>query len=407
MFGLRGQKAITSIGYGDTPSTDAFGRARVSQIIPLWDGKQMHDKQPLFIDEELIGGATATHSTTGASTALEVSSNLDAAIMQTKNRFPYSAGKSQQLFWTFYNFDNEADTTKRVGYFSSNTTTPFNSTLDGFFLQSDGTNISVQVYRSGTAVSQVNRSDWDDSLDGNGASGVTHDFDNNTIMCVDFEWLGVGRIRWCIVKNGLIIPFHYLDYTDTTQVYMSSPTQPMRWESRASGSTGGTGFTFICSAVGSEGATSNIGKDGGIDDDGTHLDANAVTEWYYAIGMRLQAAKTDSLVSLHNFHLMATTNDNFLYRVLLNPTYASTVTYTDVTNYSVSYGLGVTANTISSDGTILDAGTGTANTNIAVAIDNSIRMGVDIDGTLDELVIAVKPLSVNLDIHRSINWHEN
>ena len=43
----------------NSPFADAFGRFRVSQITTQIDIKQLHDKLPLFINEELIGGATS------------------------------------------------------------------------------------------------------------------------------------------------------------------------------------------------------------------------------------------------------------------------------------------------------------------------------------------------------------
>jgi len=241
------------IRFGDTPNLDAFGRLRVSQVTTQFDAKQLHDNLPLFINEETIGTGSSAHSTTNAQNTLTTLAVNDAVILQTKQRFNYQSGKSQLLFWTFNSFDNQTNITKRVGYFTSNTTTPFNSVLDGFFLQSDGTNISFQVYRSGTNISSVNRSAWEDPLDGTGASGIAHDFDNNTILCIDFEWLGVGRVRACIVKEGEIIPFHSLDYTGTTSVYMSSPNQPLRWEIRQTGAGSGS-FRTICTTVGSEGS---------------------------------------------------------------------------------------------------------------------------------------------------------
>ena len=177
-----------SINFAKSPAIDAFGRLRVSQVNTQFDAKQIHDNLPLFIDEETIGTGSATHSTTLAQSTLTTSATSDAVILQTKQRFNYQSGKSQLLFWTFNNFNNQTNITKRCGYFSSNTTTPFNSTLDGFFIQSNGSTLSLQVYRSGTNVASVNRSSWNDPLNGSGDSGVSHDFDDNTILACSFEY---------------------------------------------------------------------------------------------------------------------------------------------------------------------------------------------------------------------------
>jgi hypothetical protein len=309
------------------------------------------------------------------------------------------------MFWTFNGFDNETDVTKRIGYFTTNTTTPFNSTLDGLFIQSNGTSLSVQCHRSGTQTASVDRASWDDPLDGTGASGITHDFDNNTILAVDFEWLGVGQVSFYVVKNRVLIPFHYIDFTDTIGVYMSSPNQPMRWEIRQTSTEGGS-MNVICSTVGSEGSINKLGKVTGIDDDGTHLDANSTSNWYAAIGIRLQTAKVDTLVDIIGGYLMSNTNDKFIFRVEINPTIAGTFTYTSIANSALEYALGATANTISAHGYIIGVGGGDSNSTQQIDIENAIRLGANLDGTLDEVVVLVKPLSSNLDIHRGITFRE-
>lgn len=393
----------------DSPDIDAFGRKRVSQVTTQIDLKQLHDKLPLFIDEETSGG-TATHSTTNAETALEVTNNADFVIMQTKQRFNYQSGKSQLMLLTFNSFDNQADTTKRIGYFSSNTTTPFNSTLDGIFLQSDGTNISVNVYRSGTAVSSVNRSAWDDPLDGSGASGITHDFDNNTILGIDFEWLGVGRIRFFVVKDGVITIFHTIEYTETTTVYMSSPNQPLRWECRANANTGGTGFNFICSTVSSEGSINQLGRILSDNLGVSTVNANSTSNVYALLGIQLQSAKVDTLVDILDFSVLATTTDNVLVQVFLNPTVAGTFNYSAVTNSGVAIAKGDTSGNPSTNtvtgGTLLYSRVVAAQSSVPIEIENAIRLGMAIDGTLDSIVITARPFTSNCDVTGTIGWRE-
>ena len=395
-----------NIQWQDTGNIDAFGRARVSQVTTQLDVKQLYDSRPILLDGETIGTGTRTYNAGEASTTLDVSANLDLAMTQSKQRFNYQSGKSQLMFWTFYGFDNEADTIKRVGYFSSSTGTPFSSNLDGIFLQSDGTNISVNTYRRGLATSSVNRSAWDDPLDGTGNSGITHNFDNNTILSIDFEWLGVGRVRYYLVKDGSFVLFHQTDFTGSIKVYMKSPNQPLRWEVRSSAITGGTGFTYVCASVNSEGSMNRVGKEGGADDNGTHLNANSTGSWYFAIGLKLKSTTLDSVIDIVSGSLLSITNDKFLFRVLYNPTYNGTVTYTAITDYAVSFGLGATTNDITADGTILSTGNGTDNASQDFNISSAIKLGAAIDGTLDEIVIAVKPLTSNLDIHRGINFLE-
>ena len=190
----------TQVRYEDSPNIDANGRLRVSQLTSQYDGKQLYDKLPLFVDEEIIGLGRADHNLTFAKTEIVTPTNGDDVILQTKQRFNYQSGKSQLILFTFENFGGSAA-------FSDN--------------------LSVVTTRSGTETSRVIRADWDDPLDGSGVSGVTHDFRDNTIFAIDYEWSGVGRVRYYIKKNGVFILFHSVDFTNETDVYMASPNQPL------------------------------------------------------------------------------------------------------------------------------------------------------------------------------------
>lgn len=390
----------------DSPSIDSFGRWRTSELTTLLDIKQLHDGLPLLIDTITNGTATSVHSTTDSNTTISTNADGDYVVAQTFQRMNYQSGKSQLIFQTFSNFGIQTNVSKKIGYFSSSTTAPYASSYDGVWLENNGTTFTLKTYRSGVETNSAAQSTWDDPLDGTGSSGITIDWNKGNIFAYDFEWLGKGRVRFFMVIDGLFVKFHEFNNANILgEVYMSSPNQPLRWEIRQTGVGGGV-FKYVCGSVNSEGSTNLIGKDSGIDDDGVFLDANSIQDWYYAIGVRLKADRTDTVVQIISGYLLSNTNDKFLYRILLNPTYAGTVTYVDVTNYSISYGLGATANTISDQGTILSVGSGDSNSVQSFDLDTAIRLGSSINGTLDEIVIAVKPLTTNLDIHRGINWKE-
>ena len=393
----------------DSPSIDAFGRWRVSQVTTQFDAKQLHDSLPLFIDTETIGTGTASHSATFAHSSLATSASSDVVILQTKQRFNYQSGKSQLLFWTFNGFDVETNVTKYIGYYSTGTASPFNSDLDGFYLQSDGTTLGLRVYRSGTNTGSADRASWDDPLDGTGPSGITHDFDNNTILAADFEWLGVGRIRFYVVKNGVFIKFHEFDYTDTTSVYMSSPNQPLRWEMRQGGAGSGS-MNVICSSVNSEGAINLLGKIISENLGVSAVNANTVGTNYALLGIRLKTDRVDTLIDLIDYSVLSITADNQLIQLWLNPTVAGTFTYNDITDSSVQIAKGDTSanpsTTTVTGGTLLFSQYISGQVSSPVSIENAIRLGMSIAGVCDEIVITTTPLTSNADVTGSITWRE-
>ena len=96
----------------------------------------------------------------------------DYCIVQTKQRFNYITGKSQDIFQTQYDFDPETNIVKQFGYFTSSIISPFNTSYDGFWIEASGGTHYFVTSRLGTETSRVAREDWHDPLDGTGASGL-------------------------------------------------------------------------------------------------------------------------------------------------------------------------------------------------------------------------------------------
>jgi hypothetical protein len=405
-IGSSGNDYNPDIGFKKSPQIDAFGRLRVSQVTTQFDAKQIHDNLPLFIDDEIIGSATNVYSSVDAQSTLGTSANADAVILQTKQRFNYQSGKSQLLFWTFNGMGNETNVIKRIGYFSSNTVSPFESNLDGFFLENDGTTMRVKVYRTGVLMDDKPRNEWTDPLDGTGVSGVSHDFADNTIVVCSFEWLGVGEIQYGIVKDGVIIPFLYLDHTNLAGVYMSSPNQPMRWELRQIG-VGQGSMNVICSSVSSEGSINQLGKilseNIGVD----FINANLTTLKYALLGITLQVSRANTLIDLLDFSVLSITADNLLIEVWLNPTVAGVFTYNNIANSSCSIAKGLAggSNTVTG-GTLLFSRYVSQQSATPILIENAIRLGMTIAGVTDKIVITAQPLTANADVFGSITWRE-
>jgi len=91
------------VAQGDTPSIDAFGRARVAEPVTLFDSKQLHDAAPLTFDDAEVSG-TGTGSSHNVNTASTILSTTNATagkrVRQTFMRFNYQPGKSQLILCT-------------------------------------------------------------------------------------------------------------------------------------------------------------------------------------------------------------------------------------------------------------------------------------------------------------------
>lgn len=414
-------KGLVSTRQQNTPDIDAFGRTRVSQVTTQADFKQLHDNLPLFIDTELNGSASSIHTSNDAETELSTSSNGDWVVAQTKQRFNYQSGKSQEIFMTLHSFGLETNITKKIGYFSSSGASPFNTDLDGFWFESNGTTFDFVTSKTGTETSRVSRADWYDPMDGTGESGIDFGIlEGNIILQCDFEWLGLGRVRFVYVSGGNRYLVHSVDFTNGSQrqttegwvkidanfkgVYMSSPNQPLRWEIRQTGAGSGS-FNYVCSTVGSEGSINKVGKVLSVDNGITHVNATNNTRIYLLHAIRLNSAKLDSVIDILDLTFLATTNDDYLWSVRLNPTIVSgTVSYSALTDSSLDHAVG--NGQYLTGGTVLKAGYIEGNRGGITSVDNALKIGSKIDGTPDELMVCVQPRTNGLDILATLNIRE-
>lgn len=163
---------------------DASARTRVSEMATLADLKTLNADRTLLVETN----GTGTNTFAVNQNVMTVTSG-QFVIRNSKRFFHYFSGKSQTMEFTFRQFQPEANVVKRVGYFSSNATTPFDTSKDGFWLESDGTTIRLIVSRLGTEVYNIPITSW--SGYANLAEYQSLPFWSNfTVTSVDFLWLG-------------------------------------------------------------------------------------------------------------------------------------------------------------------------------------------------------------------------
>jgi hypothetical protein len=395
----------TNNAFGDITQLDAFGRLRTSSVTSLIDLKMLGGKRDIFIDEEFNGLGNSAYLSGDSAVRLSTTNPTDYAIRQEFQRNRYQSGKSQQIFMTFAHMSPVTDIVKRVGYFTSNQVAPFDSEKDGLWLESSNTGITLNISHNGVLGESVPQAEWNvDRLDGSGISGITMDWSKTQIMAIDFEWLGVGRVRWSFVIDGVIVPVHYTNHANiTTSVYMRSPNQPCRWEIRQNGS-GSDYFDQICATVGSEGGLNELGitrsaiMNGSITVPGSQRTA--------MIGLRMQTSYLDIPVDYSGFGVLGDQNNTpYLWEVFLNPTIAGTFTYSDEPNSTVQIARGSPVNEVTG-GQRLIAGYATAKSSVNNVVQVARKPGSSINGTLDEFVVCVTPLGGDATTYASIDWVE-
>lgn len=241
--------AITSGTISTTFATtqlDAFGRLRVSEPFTLFDSRNRYVDGGLF-SSDLSGSGTVTYNSNGSNFTLSVTGNGDEVIRQSKTVQLYQPGKSLLIMNTFAMQTPIADLRQRVGYFTVG---------NGVYFEADGEDLYL-VIRSSVSGSVVNtriaQANWNsDTLNGNGASGITLDPSKTQIFWMDIEWLGVGSVRTGFVINGVFYLAHTFNHANIlTDVYMTTACLNCRYEITSTGAAGT--MLQICSTVISEG----------------------------------------------------------------------------------------------------------------------------------------------------------
>lgn len=280
---ITGDASITGI----TP--DAFGRARVSELFTLGDYKHLYALDPNFVDKTTNGG-NITFYQDQACARLTTNSNVSSsAIHQTKFYHHYQPGKSQLILTSVNFYAPHRNVTKRTGYYDDR---------DGIYFEQVGSNLAdgstvdattqtlnwvIRTYTGGspseatynTTVNgvpyaykrRVPQTEWNvDRCDGTGGvnnpSGFKLDVNKTQLCWIDFQWLGVGRVRCGFVHNGEFITAHeYYHSNVLPTVYLTNPNLPVRCEILNTGAGTGGFMDQICSTVSSEGGYVESGID--------------------------------------------------------------------------------------------------------------------------------------------------
>jgi hypothetical protein len=238
------------ISRADDFYNDAFQRLRTSDPDPRFDINFKYDKQPLIFDEITAGGGQANHDPIARDVVLSVGDTVNASRAAICQRWynVYTPGDSQFVIITgTLNAANLAGGTAE------------------FFLRSNVTGTLTEVTQDITAMAN-----WQYSQ----------------IFVMDFQSLDVGRIRYALDRDGLVMELGEISNDNKRETaYWQNPSLPICYdvfntatesvtEFRYGDAENAIGFRFrvaadanhyaraICSSVKSEGGGGLLDLDG-------------------------------------------------------------------------------------------------------------------------------------------------
>lgn len=388
---------------------DAFGRARISNPLTLFDSSNRYRDNGLWATSNSAGTTYEFNANSGL-IELNVTTSANAEIIrETTKVFAYQPGKSLLILNTFVFNEAKTNLRQRVGYFGAQ---------NGYFLEQNGTDIYLveRSYVNGSVNEiKISKSNWNmDTLDGTGPSLITLNLSKAQIFWIDIEWLGVGTVRCGFIINGKMIhchSFHHANINNLT--YITTASLPLRYEIKnIEVTSSNSSMKQICSSVVSEGGYELHGQQQSV---GTAI-TNAKTlttagTFYPVVSIRLKSTAMDAIVILSAVSLLGAGNNiNYNWHIIEDAT-VTTVSWTDAgANSSVEYTISGTAIT---GGKILASGYFNSSTQSSIPIqilrDILFRFQLQrnsLANTVSTLSIAVASGTDNSNIFGSLDWEE-
>lgn len=408
-----------AIRYDDSPNIDAFGGLRTTSARIIGEYRIAYGVASALEYVSLTAGSgTRTTDFTKKQVVLAVTGNGDRVVHQTRQYHPYIAGTSNKFLITFKMDTGKTNLQQMVGAFDD---------TNGIFFRMNGATPEVVIRKGGVDNEVVPQSQWNkDRLDGSlneyNQSGITANFAKCHILILDYQWLGVGRVRIGFVINGKPIYVHeFLHANQTEEVYMYGANLPVRWEIKSTGAAASE-MHAICAGVYCEGADYEVGFTVSVSTDGTSQTVSSTTgQCLLAIRLKnsINGLPVRALARLKEWSLYST-NDAQYKVVIFNDAskFSGTVTWNQVPGRSAcEYTKAVTMAadwaTDNNYSVLIDgfaqgavgAGSGTNSLRQIDNINNTISQNYDSTGSLILAVIAYK-LANNSDMKATMVWTE-
>lgn len=394
-------------------AVDAFGRARMSTPMTLFDSSHRYKDNGLWATSNSSGTTYAFNANAGLiELNLGTTSNQEI-IRETTKVFSYQPGKSLQILNTVVMSPPKENLRQRVGYFGAN---------NGIYLEANGTNIAwvERSWSNGSLTeTRAEQENWNvDTLLGavsTSPSQKTLDMSKAQIVWHDIEWLGLGSVRCGFVIDGQFIhchSFHHANYITST--YMTTASLPLRYEIKNTGTTANNStMKQVCSTVISEGGYELRGVQQSI---GTPVGAGylcaTANTMYPLVSLRLKSTALDAIVIPTAASILGKGNGvDFKWSLIAGGTVTNTQPWTSAgSDSAVEYTL--TANAISG-GRVTATGYLNSSTQSSPTIDilkqamfqyQLERNGLT--GTPDTFTLAIQSGTNTSNCYGSLDWEE-
>lgn len=402
-------------------AVDAFGRARMSVPMTLFDSSHRYRDNGLWTTSN-TAGTTYAHSTNKGLVELNVPTTANAEIIrETTKVFSYQPGKSLFVLNTFVPAAPKTNLRQRIGYYGAQ---------NGIYFEIDG-DTAYFVERSYVTgelqETRVSQSNWNnDTLQGPSVnipgvgpgpcpSNITLDLSKAQIFWMDIEWLGLGSVRCGFVIDGKLVhchTFHHANYITST--YITTASLPLRYEIKNTGTTASNStLAQVCSSVISEGGYELRGLQQSIGIPiNTPRTLGTAGTFYPVIGLRLKASpnRLDAIAILTALSVMPISTGAYNWQIRASGTINGGSWVSAGDDSAIEYNITGTSQT---DGRVLASGFFSASnqgtTQIDILKEALFKFQLERNGltsTPYELTLVVASDGADDTVVASMDWEE-
>lgn len=388
---------INSTSFDPTqPGILPNGAVLIGQQTVLFDGKTLNTDDTDFW--QTVGTGTQTYTSPGMK--MDVTSG-QYVVRQSRRFIPYFSGMPQVPELTYTDFTTQANVVKQIGYASCAPVAPYNTVMDGWWLEDDGTTKRLKAARAGTITVNVPAASWT-----NYTRVSSYDYTKFSATQFYILWLGGAAYNFymCLPGEGFVLIHSGLHVGVNTSTVTASPNQPLRYAIHSSTGTGT--ITAICSQVFTAGPIAQSGKAQSIFNSPS-VPCNTVDTIYALLGIKKIAASRDRAVKLLNMGVVNTaSSDCGILLLIRTPTISAPLTYTTVG--SIQRGIPGSVITVTAGtGRILYATpVSSAGASLEFETEFLTWLTHDINDVMDEYIVAYMPTTSNQSVNAALNFEE-
>lgn len=318
----------------------SFGRLRTANTRLLGEYRYMYGAgTSTEFNDLIVGNATLIKDQArNCYLARTTTTSGDRVVRQTKQYHPYISGTTTLGLMTFVASPLQPNLQQLFGMYDD---------LNGFALRLNGTTPEFIIIRNGVINEVIPQSAWNgDKLDGSKSfaneSGETLNFTKAQILCIDYQWLGVGKVRFqFVIGDKTIIAHTAYHANNVTEVYTNQPSLPFRWELKNTGIiTNPSEAMLICASAYCEGADFETGFSRSVSTLNSGVDVTALnsTNGKGILALRLKSnlegKPNHSLARLKDYSVISTNDMRYQVLILPNQSYLSSATWASVPGHS-------------------------------------------------------------------------